>query len=749
MVIRTGFGRLGGVWIKPVSSFSVHRHFLLLLALGAVLGLPGRAQTTQPTDDKTLELPKFEVNEFQGDEMFDQTGMGAVDEELRSAPFSNDLITVDLDQEEGLGADLSVELSAISTSSPADNLAGEERLNLRGFPRPVLRNGFIQQGIPETLNINKTIMIQGPLVPVLGRAAPGGIQDFITTRPSARDRNKLESSLSSDERLRFGWETTGVLKKNRLWQRWALDWQRKLGPEEFVRSEDLNLNGALTVKHSRAASSLVSLDYRRMQAFVTPGIPEYKNTAAEKIIGPYRPLASFNGNGPDAGIFRESVVLGAQFESQVSRQLALRLGAEAWARTIDQDRFTATQYVLDTGLFRGIREPRHGEQRQQAVAAHAELTARFRTGKIEHKLLTHAGVTWGEYGREDRALTIADRNALPLSVRQFDPFAPDYYSPVYSPELFSRVITDRVEHARYTTAEISDRVAIARGRTVLTGGLRYDAVDLAVDDRKAGAAMPNTPGRAGHLSYHAGINHQWIPSRVLLFATVSTAFDPSTRVDARTGRIQDNETTLGYEAGVKGRARAGQLDYSSSAYLLYNQHISRRNPLYDDPVFDAAQTQPQLVAAGEERITGLRAELRYKLGPTLSLSLRGIHMVALTTKSPSLGSEVGRQITRLPKDTGTVQLRYAPAKSLPGFNCGASVSYLSSYVANYEDSQHAYLDYPGYAVVSLNAGYSWKIGSRQVSLGASVRNALDRDLLASNDRVGAGREWGLSTRVMF
>ena len=34
-------------------------------------------------------------------------------------------------------------------------------------------------------------------------------------------------------------------------------------------------------------------------------------------------------------------------------------------------------------------------------------------------------------------------------------------------------------------------------------------------------------------------------------------------------------------------------------------------------------------------------------------------------------------------------------------------------------------------------------------LGLSVRNALERDLLASNARVGANRELGLSTRVMF
>jgi hypothetical protein len=52
-------------------------------------------------------------------------------------------------------------------------------------------------------------------------------------------------------------------------------------------------------------------------------------------------------------------------------------------------------------------------------------------------------------------------------------------------------------------------------------------------------------------------------------------------------------------------------------------------------------------------------------------------------------------------------------------------------------------------VLALNAGYSWKAGPRQITLGLSLRNALGHDLLASNARPGAGRELGGSLRVLF
>ncbi len=714
---------------------------------------PDTANTPSIEDqlkERTLELPKFSVAEqTEDDDGFDATGMGSVEEELRSSPFSNELTAIDFEMEEGLSGDTSMELSAISSPSPAAAAAGEQRLNLRGFPTPVLRNSFVQMGILETLNIDKTIIIQGPLVPVLGRAAPGGIQNFLTMRPAAKAKSKLETNVSSLNRQRVTFETSGVLRKKKMWQRWAFDWQRREGPEQFVQENDVAVSGSITVKHTRAASSMFSLDYRRYEGNPASGIPEYKTSAGQKVIGPYLPLAEFNVNGPEAGVVRETFLLGAQFEGQLTRVIAVRAAAEAWTRAIDQQRFTSGQYVIDTGLFEGTREPRHIAQRQQAVAAHVEATGRFRTAKIEHKLLTFAGVTWGDYDRSDRALSVADRNALPLSVRRFNPFDPNYYYPEFDPALYSRITADRTEAARYSSLEVSDRMAFDQGRTVMTAGLRYDEVGLIVRDERVGATFPRTQDRTAQISYHAGVNYQLVRNKALLFATASTAFDPTTPVDIRTGRIQENETTVGYELGIKGRAMDKRLDYNTSLFLLYNRDISRRNPLYDDPIFDANQTQPQLVAAGEERFSGVRAELRYQLSETLNVSARIVRTDAITTKSPELGREVGKQVTRLPRDTATLQMRYSPSKRIPGFSVGGGVTYISGYVANYEDAKHAYLEYPSYALLNLNANYSWKFAVRQFSLGAGVRNVFDRDLLASHARTNSGTELNLSARLNF
>lgn len=725
----------------------VARRAFLPVLLGTALAV--HAQTVTPATEPPVQLDPLTVNAAD-DAEFDSTGMGSLDEQLRDEPFANDLIKpVDTQLDENMATDLGGELAAVAQPSPADRITGEERLNLRGFPTPIMRNGFVQLGISDYLNTARTVVIQGPLVPVLGRAAPGGIQDMQTARPQAKDRQRFDLQFTSLQRQRAQLETTGPLVKKKLWQRLAVDWQRRTGPEQFTREEWISVNTALTWRHSRSASTLVSADYREVRAHVTPGIPEYRPVGG-LIAGPYLPLAYFNANGPDAAVRRRAAVVGVQFDGAPTKTLALRANVEGWWRDVVQDRFTTSVLALSTGLFEGTREPRHIEQPQHAFAAQLELTNRFKAFGADHKLLASGSHTWGEYGREDRALPTSARDALPLSVRRFNPLAPDYYRPDYDPAVYSRILTDRTEYAGYTAFELSDRAAFRRGRYVISTGVRYDAVSLRVEDRKAGAAFPRVSDRAAQLSYHAGLNWQVKPSRLLAFASVSTAFDPSTRVDSRTGRIQDNETTLGYEAGLKGRAaKGGAFEYSASAFLLYNQHISRRNPLYDDPVFDPNQTQPQLVAAGEERYHGLRAEARWQATPSIAISSRLVAMRAITTASPDLPQEIGRAISRLPAFTNYTQLRYRKPGPKGGPFAAGTWQYVSNYVANYADARRTFLKYPGYGLLHASAGYSWRTPKRTFEIEAGTRNLLDRDLVASNARLGAQREFTFSTRVIF
>jgi iron complex outermembrane receptor protein len=193
-----------------------------------------------------------------------------------------------------------------------------------------------------------------------------------------------------------------------------------------------------------------------------------------------------------------------------------------------------------------------------------------------------------------------------------------------------------------------------------------------------------------------------------------------------------------------------QINLTASIFTFFNQDISRRNPLYDDPVFDANHTQPQLVAAGEERYAGGKLEGSWKPNTPWTVSLRGTYVRAITTASPDLPEEVGRELTRFPSYNLSAAATYGFGKGLlQGLSVSWSWSYISDFVANYEDRQRHRLDYPGYAITTASMSYSKRIGKLTHGWGFVVRNVFDSDLLQKLARLGAEREFSLTYRLTW
>ncbi|HRP06525.1 MAG TPA: hypothetical protein PLV87_16550, partial [Opitutaceae bacterium] len=206
--------------------------------------------------DETVRLDPLLVSAEGEDTHYDATGMGAMEAEMTEPPFSNDMIMSSPEDSENVG-EINLELGLIAATSPADLVAGVSRLNLRGFPTPRLRNGFSQSGVPEVVNGRGGDRIQGPLTPVLGKAAPGGIENLMTARPRATPLKRFVASASSARDRYVDFEINTPLIPKKSWQRWELGFREKKGPETFSYNRTSSVSGAVTVRHSRAASTMV------------------------------------------------------------------------------------------------------------------------------------------------------------------------------------------------------------------------------------------------------------------------------------------------------------------------------------------------------------------------------------------------------------------------------------------------------------------------------------------------------------
>ncbi len=714
-------------------------------------GLAAQVMPAGPSrESPTVVMDPLLVAATSTDEGYDETGMGGLESERIEPPFSNELLAGLFNPDEDLLSLIDDEYQAAAGISPVDLAAGVSRVDLRGFPTPRLRNGFTQSGIPEILNPERTELIQGPLTAVIGRGAPGGIRNLMTVRPRARVYRRFNAGLTTGDAWNVRYEATAPLVPKKAWYRLAGSFARKDGPQDLAFRKTLNLNGALTWKHSEAASTMVQVDFQELTANAAPGIPEYRPTRTGKVVGPYLPLAHFHSYGPNAGTLKRVASASVQYEAQVTPALSLRAGMQGFLRQLEEDRWTVGQFLLDTQTFGGTREPQRIEQPLRAFAVQIDGTLRFHVFGAEHKLTASAARSQVRYDRLQRGLDAAGRAELPADVRNFDPFAPNWFRPAYDPTLYRRVITDRTEATGYTTLWLTERAAFANGRFVATTGMRADFVGLELEDRRPGAVFPTVEDDTEQLTWHAGLNYLVSPSRLLVFVNASTAFQPSTRVDARTGHLQGNDTTRGLEVGAKGLFIDRKLSLTALGFAYANQNISRRNPLYNDPILDASLTQPELVAAGEEEFTGGTIDVRGQLSTRWTLSGRAAYTRAITTRSPGLPEEVGRPLTRVPRMTYGLQNRYQFTEGRwQGLSLGATMIHVSDYVHSYENASREYLAYPDYTLTAVNAGYRWKTGSQEHNIGVSCSNLLDRDLLTELARVGVGREVAVNYSLTF
>jgi iron complex outermembrane receptor protein len=708
------------------------------------------AKVLQDPPRGALILSKVVVSSEGEEEGFDTTGIGAMESEMRDAPFSNDLIAGSAGTSE-VATNIETELGAIAGPAPTDLSASQTRVDVRGFPTPRLRNGFTQMGVPETINTERSEQIVGPLTPVTGRAAPGGINNLVTGRPPGRDAFAASLSASSLDALRATADRSLILVPKSLWGRASASWYQKHGPETFTAMILRTLSGSTTWKLNRASSLMFQADLSTAASRPSGGVPEYRSTRTGKVLGPYLPLAEFHNNGLNSGQKKTVGSVALQYEGQLTRQLSLRATTQYFGRRFQEQRFTRGEYLLDQGVFGGTREPLHTEMPLDVVSTAVEATLRLRVLGAEHKLLASLEGSHVRSEVEQRALEVAQRPLLlPADVLVFSPWSPNYYAPEYSRSLYTRILTDRAEITDFAAAVLSDRVAFANGRVVCTAGLRQDWVSLDVRDRRAGIAKPLVSDRTGKVSWLAGANWVALPGRLLAFANASTAFEPSLRIDARTGRIQGNESTLGYETGVTGMSPYKTLSFTAALYTYHNTNIARRNPLYGSPLYDANHTQPQLVASGGERFRGGLLEFRYTPAPEFSVSARSSFTEAITTSSPDLPEEVGRRLSRLPSTATSVSARYAPqSKRWTGLSASLAYTYIGSYVAWYESTTRAALSYPAYAQVSATLGKRWKLGKYNHSVALSVRNLLNLNLLTRLARAGGERESTIAYSVGF
>ena len=730
----------------------------LAVACLSLVGRPVSAQETTPGragDGSQLELPDFEIVESTGEQESWPEEAPSMFPFRRSRLFGVVLEDEAEDRRDGLV--LNEQLAALQDFNPGEFASTSGSGAPRGFTTPRLRNGLSQAGFPEIILTGRRELLSGFLATYFGRTAPGGIVNHLSTRPTPRPTHRLGAGASSLGEVRAFAERNAPLGgdpakkvKPRLHYRLSGEARWREGPQEFAGQDALT--GGLVFRYApdKRTVWMLEIESAVVEAEPAGGIVLERATRSAPRGAPHRPLEDFNTNGPHASSSRHSEIVSLFVEHKRSDDLTLRAGAEAWQRAQRDLAFITGAYLLDEGIFDGVREPQYNARHEAAAGLHVELDGTGQLAGVNHRWVVGAAWSHQDTDREQRALPRATRDALPAAVRFLDPDAPDWSITPYSKDVYTRILGLRDEQAEFAGVFGSERVALADDRVYGTFGLRQDWVWSEIDDERPGAAAPHATSEAQRATYHAGLVwHAW-PNRLAVFLNNSTAFQPARRVDARTSRIIGNESTAGTETGVRYASEDGKATATASVFRLFNKGITRTNPLYNDPVADPLKLQPQYVSSGEEQFTGLELGARRRFPRSLTLSGKIAWLDAITTSSPDLPEEVGRQLPRTPELTASANARYQfEAGRLKGADFGATWAWVGDHVAVYPASGRAEVAYGDYHVFGLSAGYAWSVRKVRHALSLSLRNVLDHDLFAAAGRLAGERSLDAGYTVRF
>lgn len=254
----------------------------------------------------------------------------------------------------------------------------------------------------------------------------------------------------------------------------------------------------------------------------------------------------------------------------------------------------------------------------------------------------------------------------------------------------------------------------------------FDSAEDTFDDRTQRTTRGS--GMAG-LSWKAWENG---PDELVVYADWRSTFKPSA-VDFgpdNTPDILAPETAQSWEAGLKGSAAEGRLDWQAGVFLMDFKNL-------------VVATSAGLANAGSERLKGFEAEGRWRLTSDLSLQgafswhdARFVHAVVL---EDDVDTDVsGKHLTLAPPVLASVGVIYSPPQGVFG---SAVVSYVDRRYLDVSNTAST----PAYTTIDAGLGYRWG----RYSIAVNGYNLTDERKPVTASEFGDGSFYLTPARKVF
>lgn len=472
----------------------------------------------------------------------------------------------------------------------------DESFNLRGFAaglastepavfRDGLRNFGTYASTIEAYGIQRVEVLKGPASVMYGQAAPGGVINVVSKRPTRDPLHQLDLQYGSNDHKQIGLDLGGPLDDAGVWSyRLTLLKRDSDTMTDHIPDDREFVSGALAWQPDDATSLTLLGGYQHSKTVYNLGVP---------VVGSVRdnPFGKvsrhFFAGEPDFDDWDTNVSwIGYQFEHRFDDTWTFRQNSRYQESTLAWD--SAYAYALAADLQHVNRFGYSRRDRYHTYTLDNQLQAQWSHGDFEHTSLVGVDYLRGQWDYKVRRGT-----ASPLDI-----FDPQYGSPV---TLNPGYRNDEYSVSERTGLYAQDQIKFDDHWIFLVGGRQdwsKEDAEYRLYDMKVDSDSDAFTGRLGLMYlFDNGLSP---------YASYTESFEPVNQLDS-SGKQFDPVTSKQYEVGIKYQPPG--IDASLTVALF---DLRRQNVVTNDVFNVARQT-------GETRSQGLEIEGVASLNRNLDL----------------------------------------------------------------------------------------------------------------------------------
>ena len=727
------------------------RSLPLVCTLGLLLSLTASAQTTStsPKPDDPIELSPFTVNADHRDSYIASevvTGT-RVKTQIKDLPFTVSVITSEFMNDFDF-FDLAGDLAYTASLNNVDTQGNS---TLRGYGATfMLRNGFYRLGLIDRVNTDRIEIIKGPNAAIYGSTSPAGLINVVSKLPRATPYERVQLTIGSlnMQRGEINVNTPlGTVAGVKLAQLVSVEAQDNDSATKYAHSKNRVFGYDLLAKFKDGSTLNFEFDWsKRAGTADTGALPFNYNIATKTYSSVLRPdLAHFSQAGPNSIADRKQQSIYLTYDKQYNQVWSTHAGFNVYHRkafnfnngTRDQFDPSTNQFTRPSVVTDPLNEDGFGVQVD--TLAHYFLM----NGKLENKTLLTFDVSNNWRFRQQNGV-----NSKLYTIPTINITNPDYSLP----PLDAFNIPTRRDHVRWHIegALLRQQIMALQGKLIGFASLRFDRVTYNLDfgdQFNTGGSKPGSLKTAGQILHYTdtacspnvGFNHKLTP-HIALYASHSKSFSPSGQV-AKLGTPRlNNETSIGWDYGIKASYLNDRLIFTTGGYYIdrFNVKTTRTDPVTG---------LPETVAAGTQRARGFEFEGSWSATDELTFLASYSIVGAKIVYNGDATTDVGRPPSGLPDSQASFAWKYNFRKTaLKGLSWNGGVTYSGrSYFNSTATDARRNVYAGGSALLNTGLSYTWN-GDHHLThtLRLSAKNLLNREYVTSNGNLGTDRAYYLA-----